>query len=142
MVRMKRLAAAGVVAAAMAALGGCSILGALSSGKGTVKAEATVPSGSLVLVFVDPRPETQMSPEKQMDLAEAIVKHLYKYRAADRFVAQQQLVILRSEHQADFDNRKIGVADVARETGADVVIHVDVIDYSTPQLSENQISHA
>ena len=141
MVRMNKMVACGML---LASLAGCNVLGALSSGKGTVKAEATLPPKARVLVFVDPRPQTQMTPESEALLAEAIMNHLWKYKAADNFVPQQQVVLARARHAEANDFAaaagKVGTADVARETGADVVIHVDVVDYMMPQLSESQIT--
>ena len=88
----------------------------------------------------DPRPAAQMTPESEAMLAEAIMNHLWKYKAADNFVSQQQIVLARARHLEQNDFSALGTADVARETGADIVIHVDVVDYMMPQMSENQIT--
>jgi hypothetical protein len=141
MVRLHKMAAMALTLAAMGSLAGCNVLAALSSGKGTIKAETKLPANARVLVFVDPRPQAeQMSPDVQTELAEAIVAHLWKYKAASNFVGQDQLVKLRAEHSdlKDFDD--LGVADVARATNADIVIHVYMVDYMTPPLSEGQIT--
>jgi len=139
MARAKTLVALAALSTFLSLTAGCSMLSALSSGNGTIPAECTLPAKARVLVFVDPRETAQMTPDQQLDVADAIVKHLYKYKAADNFVSQQQVVVLRSKYSDD-DFRRIGVAAVARLTDADVVIHVDVTAYALPQMSENQMA--
>lgn len=136
MLRGGRFLATGLLAAALVTLAGCEFL-YFAQGKGSQPAMYTIPKNARVLVFVDPRPHTRMSPELVTLLGEGIGQHLFTYQAADRFVAQQRLTALRRDGDAF---SKMGIADIARACEADIVIHVDVRQYKVVTSEDAQVA--
>ena len=116
-------------------LSGCQML-YMFAGKGSQEALYVIPKGARVLIFVDVRPTAHMPAEGPLVLGEKIADHLFRHKAADNFVAQQRL----SEVRRLDDFRKMGIADIARATDADVVLHVDVIQYTANTISDSSIS--
>lgn len=112
-------------------LGSCGMLG-----KGTKEADYKIPEKSRILVFVDPRASCPMPADGPALLGEMLTQHLYTYKVGDSFVDQSRLTGLRKEEEF----RKLGIADVAKKTDADIVLYVDVVSFVTQEVSEGQVS--
>ncbi len=108
----------------------------LIGGKGKADAIYELPKNKRVLVFVDPRQTSRMPADIPYTLGEAITDHLFKFKAADQFVGQQQLAEARRSDRFE----KFGLADVARAAGADVVLHIDVIQWKVEATSDNSLT--
>jgi hypothetical protein len=117
------------------ALTGCQALYFIA-GQGSKDPLYKLPKDKRVLVFVDPRAVSHMPADLPQSLGERLADHLYKYKAADRFVSQQRLAEVR--RQPNFDD--MGLADIAQATDADVILHVDVVQYVTSSTSDNAIA--
>ena len=115
-------------------LSGCQAL-YFVTGKGQQEALYKLPPGRRVLVLVDPRPGSRMPSDMAYRLGEKLSDHLYKFKAADLLVAQQRLAEIR--RRPDYD--QMGIADIAAATDADVVVCVDVAQFSTTSTSDDQV---
>jgi hypothetical protein len=131
---MKKRMIAGAVAmlAVGAMLSGCEIL-YFAAGKGKSKPEFTFPKNQRVLVFVDARPGVPMPVEATAALGDRIAAYLYKHNAADHIVAQERLTDLRRNPRFS----AMGIADVARQTEADCVLFVDVVQFNIETLADD-----
>lgn len=117
-------------------LSGCQVL-YLLTGKGQKDALYELPAESRVLVMVDPRPGTMALVEVPAALGESLTAHLYKYHVADKFVDQARLVDLRKDPRFE----KMGIADIARQVEADVVVYVDLVTFAIETPSQTQLIH-
>jgi hypothetical protein len=106
------------------------------AGKGDQEALYKLPKGKRVLVLVDAAPSVTVEPGFPKLLGQKISDHLYKYKATDTIVAQARLETLRNDPMFD----KMGVADVARETGADLVIYVNVEALHLTSTAEKEVT--
>ncbi len=131
-----RTAAWLVSLAALAGLQGCAALYFLG-GKGSQPALYTLPKTARILVFVDPRANVTVPVDFPSALGEKIANHLYKYGVADKFVAQERLTALRRDQQ---QFSRMGIADVAKATDADVVIYVDLISFQAQAISDDSMA--
>ena len=116
----------------LAFLAGCDVLG-----KGTQEALYKLPKGKRMLVFVDVHVGAEVPVDVPAELGQKIADHLYQYKAADSFVSQQKLVSLRANGEAF---SKMSIEDVARETGADVVVFVELLEFYAKAVSEGQLT--
>jgi hypothetical protein len=132
-----RPTAAFLLLAAALALGGCEVFG-FFAGHGSQKALYTLPKGKRVLVLVDVRPETAPPPTFGTMLGDRIASHLYRYKAADALVGQDKLLDLQRDPAR---YAKMGVEDIAKATGADVVVVVWVPDLLVTQSTDQGITH-
>ncbi len=134
-------AGVGVSFAAIAAgfaLSGCQ-LAALFGGHGSQEAMYTFPKDARVLVFVDPQETVSLPPGFDAELAEKINQHLYAYKATDHIVAQDRLAQLRDKQGDNF--KKLGIADIAAGTDADVVLTVSVAKlFAAPITTDNTVA--
>lgn len=130
--RTRRAACALVTAGAALSLGGCEIFGFLA-GHGKQEALYRLPEGAKVLVLVDVRPELAAPPTWGTMLGDRISSHLYRHKAADNLVGQDRLVDLQRDPVAF---NKMGVADIAVATEADVVLVVDVVDMGVVESTD------
>lgn len=127
----QRIALAAVLTALAGVSAGCELMG-----KGTQKALVELPKGARVLVLVDPRPAAGMPPDARVALGEALNQYLYQQKVADNFVAQARVTELRTHPEY----AKMGIADAARLTDADVVVFVDVVTYNVESVSYGQLT--
>jgi hypothetical protein len=132
-----RLAALLLLAAAALPLGGCEVIG-FFAGHGSQKALYTLPKAKRVLVLVDVRPETAPPPTFGTMLGDRVASHLFRYKATDLLVGQDKLLDLQRD-PARF--AKMGVADIAAATGADVVVVVYVVDLVVAQSTDQGVTH-
>lgn len=130
----RRLAALLMLALPLA-LGSCQALYFLS-GKGTKDAAYKLPKEKRVLVFVDAPPSVLLPPGYAATLGKAIGDHLYKYKAADKIVAQDRLTTLRDDPTFS----RLGIADVARATDADVIVYVNLVTFHEGLLSDGTVT--
>ena len=114
---------------------GCQALYFLQ-GKGTQKALFKLPKDQRILVFVDTPPSVSLPAGYAASLGEEIGAHLYKYKAATTVATQDRLTAMRS----DPTFIKLGVADVAKATGADVVVYVNVVTFNVALISGDAVS--
>ncbi len=112
-------------------LAGCDIMG-----KGTTQAVFTLPPKARVLVAVDPRPTSGMPIDGPIQMGKLITDELVLYKGAELVVDQGRLTDLRR----DPDYKKMGIADIAVATGADVVIYVDVLTFHVATISDGQVT--
>jgi hypothetical protein len=119
------------------ALGGCEVFG-FFAGHGKQDALYTIPKGKRVLVLVDVRPEVAAPPTWGTSLGDRIASHLYRFKAADQLVGQDKLLDLQRD-PARFS--KMGVADIAAATDADVVVSVYVVDLVVSQSTDEGVTH-
>lgn len=131
--RGTRLAFAGVL---LAAIGGCAVLGFLG-GHGKRAALYKLPKDKQVLVLVDVRPEAGAPPTWGTMLGDRISSHLYQYKAADHLIGQDALLEMQKDPVAF---QKMGVADIAQATGADIVIVVYIVELRVTQTAEGTVA--
>lgn len=117
----------------MLLLSGCGLTGA----GGKQKALYTLPRQKRVMVFVDVHPTVEAPAGFANQLGENLSTHLFQYQAVDHVVAQARLAELR---RAPDTFKKMGVADVARATDADLVLYVDLITFNVSSLSDDSIT--
>ena len=96
-------------------------------GRGTQPALYVIPKDSRVLVFVDAPPAIELPPTYAATLANAIDDHLFKNKATTHLVTQDRLSAMRSDPTFG----KLGVADIAKATNADIVIYIDFVVFDT-----------
>jgi hypothetical protein len=112
-------------------LGGCWQQGA------TQKALFTLDKTKRTLIWVDPDPSVTPPAGWTTEVAEDIARDLFKYQALDRVVSQSRLQELQ-KNQERFG--KMGIADVARETGADQVLYVRVVTLNITTSSDEALT--
>lgn len=117
-------------------LTGCDMLG-----KGTQEALYTLPEKSRVLVLVEPRSTSGMPPDVSAKLGDLIIAHLYKYNVADQFVSQARITELRKDPNFNGTDpqHRMGLADMAALTNADVVLYIDILRFDIEDLSGGQV---
>jgi len=93
--------------------------------------------GKRVLVLVDVKPTVGVPPEFATQLGQHISEKLVQFRATGATVQQSRVLELRT-NPAKFS--QMGVADIAQATGADVVLHVDLIAFNVTALSDESIT--
>jgi len=118
-------------------LGGCEILYFLG-GKGSQAALYTIPKDKRVLVLVDVHESVTAPPAFAANLGEKISTHLYRNNAADRLVSQDRVVSLQQSDPAAY--KKMGVADIAKATDADIVMVVYVTQLSIPVTTDGTVA--
>jgi len=128
---MNRGAVALLLVAWLGVLGGCDMFG-----KGTQKAEFKLPEKARILVMVDPRPASNTPIDVPAALGETINRYLYKHNVGENFVAQARLTELRKNPQF----ARMGIADIAKATDADVVVFLDLVRFSADTQSEGQLT--
>jgi hypothetical protein len=106
------------------------------NGKGDQEALFKLPKDKRVLVLVDTAPSVNATPGFTKLVAQKITDHLYKYKATDTLVAQSRLDALKE----DPTYAKMGIADIARETGADLVIYVDLVALNTTSTNDKSVA--
>ncbi len=113
----------------------CAALSFLG-GQGEQDALYTLPKDKRVLVFVDVSSSVNPTPGFTKMLGQKISDHLYKYKATDTLVSQSRLETLKS----DPTFAGMGIADVARETGADLVIYVNLIALNNTSTTDKSVA--
>jgi hypothetical protein len=112
-------------------LGGCWQQGP------TQKGLYTLDKTKRILIWVDPDPAVTPPAGWTTNVAEDLAQDLFKYQALDRVVSQAQLTELKKD-QERFGT--LGIADVARETGADVVLYVRVVTLNITSSSDEALT--
>src|SRR5687768_13943965 len=108
-------------------LAGCEIL-YFMGGKGSEPALYTIPKDKRVLVLVDIHEGVTVPPAFAAGLGEKISTHLFRNNGADHLVSQDRVIALQKDDPEAF--KKMGVADIARGTDADIVLVVYVTMFS------------
>ncbi len=134
---MSRVVLPLMIVAAPLVFSSCAALYFLG-GKGSQPALYTIPKGKRVLVFVDAPASVTLPPDCAKLLGEKISDHLYKYKATDTLVAQARLTSLRN----DPTFAKMGIADVAREADADIVIYVNIVAFNLASSTDSSVTQA
>ena len=134
--KTRRLVAVAVLGLSLG-LAGCE-LAALFAGHGSQPALYQFGKNQRVLVLVDVLDGVTLPPGFDIGLAEGIGQHLYSYKAADHIVAQERLLQVRERNPDVF--KKMGMADVAVATDADVVLHVRILRFITPVISDGTVA--
>ena len=101
------------------------------------KALYKLPKNQRVLVFVDVHPTVVAPAGFATQVAEKVGVELFRYKALEHTVAPGRLNELRRNQEAF---NKMGVADIARATDADVVICVDLVTFSASTLSDKSVT--
>lgn len=122
-------------------LNGCAALYMLT-GKGQQEALYKLPEKSRILVCVDARQVSGMPGDAPARLGQLISEHLYKYQAGETFVAQSRLSEVRKNPQFSPANpaERMGIADIAAATDADVVVFVDVLQFNIQNISGGEVN--
>jgi hypothetical protein len=116
-------------------LSGCQALYFLA-GKGNQDALYTFPKGQRVLVFVDAPPSVILPPNFANSLGDDISNHLFKNKATETIVSQDHLNALRSDPTFS----KLGDADIARATDADIVLYINIISFNVGLTSGEAVT--
>jgi hypothetical protein len=106
------------------------------TGKGDQDALFKLPKDKRALVFVDSLPSITLPPDYARNLGKMISDHIYKYKGADEMVGQDRLNILRNDPAFS----KMGIADVARATNADLVIWVNIVTFNVTESTDQMVS--
>ncbi|HUO10390.1 MAG TPA: hypothetical protein VM008_18940 [Phycisphaerae bacterium] len=106
-------------------LSGCQALYFLQ-GKGDKDADYTFPKDKRVLVFVDSPPSVILPTTYATTLGNDISDHLFKNKATENIVAQDHLNVMRSDPTFS----KLGDADIARATNADIILYVNITTFN------------
>jgi hypothetical protein len=114
----------------------CAALYFLGGGKGDQDPLYKIPQGKRVLVLVDTAPSVTATPGFTKLLGQKINDHLYKYKATDTLVAQARLDTLKSDPAFP----KMGIADVARAAGADIVIYVNIVSLNMNSTADKSVA--
>ncbi|MEI8194271.1 MAG: hypothetical protein WCI73_00010 [Phycisphaerae bacterium] len=122
-------------------LGGCEAL-YMMTGKGGQEALYKLPKKSRILVCVDPRAVSGMPADAPARLGQLIAEHMYQYKAGEEFVAQARLSELRKNPRFNPANpvERMGIADIAAATDADVVVFVDVLQFNIENISGGEVN--
>ncbi len=81
-------------------------------------------------------PSVELPPGYAATLGDSISKHLFQYKADTHLVAQDHLSVLRT----DPGFSKLGVADVAKATNADVILYVNLVTFNDAVTSGGNVS--
>jgi hypothetical protein len=118
--------------AALAAVSGCD----LWEGRPIRPAAYKLPKDKRVLVLVDVDPGLSPPPTYATNMADRIATALFSHKAADTLVPQAQALALQQKDPS----QKISTAEIARETGADVVVLVRLWYLKTPKTADNLVA--
>jgi hypothetical protein len=122
-----------VLLAAMAVAPGCDEM----MGRGPQPPMYTLPKDTRVLVLVDVFEGLTPPPAFASALADRIGALLYTHKGVDKLVPQNQIVMLQQKEPARF--KAMTTQDIARETGADVVLRVYLTNLQTQQSVDGQV---
>lgn len=126
MTSLRRLPAVTAAVAMACALTSCQAIAwpiAALAPPQKVKALYTLPADKKVLVFVDDLQNPVHYPPVKRDLAEAIGKELMAQKAVGATIPYERVLDLMAGDKAFND---LGVANVGRKVGADVVVYVEI----------------
>jgi hypothetical protein len=132
---LRRYSAPFLLAGLSFLLSGCQALYFLQ-GKGNQDALYTFPQGQRVLVFVDAPASVILPPNYANTLGDDISDHLFKNKATETIVAQDHLNTLRSDPTFS----KLGDADIARATNADIILYVDILTFNVGLASGEAVT--
>lgn len=137
---VRKMSRAGVIFAGgllVLAVGGCQVLYFLG-GKGDQAALYKFGKDQKVLVLVDVREGVTPPPTFATSLADQIGAHLVRYKATDNLVSEARVVDLEEQNPDKF--KGMGIADIARKTGADVVLDVYLTQLDVPLSSDKTVA--
>ncbi len=121
----------------LAVLGGCEIL-YFAAGKGNQPALFNFSKGQRVLVLVDVSNGVAAPPTFATTLADQIGNHLWAHKAVNVPLVPQDTLLKLQQTNPGYKN--LGVADIAQETGADVVLYVNVRQLQTPISADGAVA--
>ncbi len=116
--------------------GGCQLL-YFAGGKGTADPLYKFPKNQHVLVLVDVHESVNAPPAFATTLADRIGSHLFRYKATDFLVSQDRIIDMQRNDPVRY--KSLGVADMARETGADAVLRIYITQLVTPKSTDNMV---
>jgi hypothetical protein len=110
-----------------------------------IKAQYVLPKTGKVLVFVDERPGYGVPLDVPPILAMDLTTHLYRQKAAEaeNLVNPEKVTVLRQNAKVRPDGKtfeELDVMTVARETGADYVLFVDLFRFDVQSSSDGMLT--
>ncbi|HEY4328367.1 MAG TPA: hypothetical protein VGN88_01425 [Phycisphaerae bacterium] len=115
---------------------GCELL-YFAAGKGKTKAQYTLPKGKRVLILVDFADGVVPPPSFAASLADKLGGDLFSNKVVDNLVSQEKILTLQHDNPDAFKKMKVG--DVARETGADIVVNLFFVQLATPLTADGSV---
>jgi hypothetical protein len=129
-----KFAKLGLVAALLAGMAGC---GDINLRGKQIKAQYTLPEKGQMLVLVWDRPGSGVPLDVSSRLAMGITKHLGKFTKTHDFVNPDLVTPLKQNAQ---EYSKMDVMSIARKTGAQYVLVVDLYEFRADQLSSGLLT--
>jgi hypothetical protein len=125
--------------ACLSLLAGCELLYFAGAERNKTTAVYTFPKGQKVLVLTELRDGVSAPPAFTTNLADSIASRFWQLKVVDATpVSQDRLIALQQADPTAY--AKMGVADIARETGADVVLRVYITQLQAPATADGTVA--